>query len=797
MVAEPERYVLLERQEVFLRLAHPLEDVKASDGASEQEQVHALVEQLKMEIKLALTHIAQLEEEIEARAQVARTATRKLQDSKASYQSDLAGLRERLAELEVRLASALSLRSVSASAESQGSRDDACWRLASALTASKSDAAAAVGLALRVAARLRAGGAALEPLLQDCLAQLKAEQVAGIDQAELEEARRAQYDHEASMALVREIQEAERRSTKLMHYGSSAPLPLPQMLASAVDAESLRLAAELEPAQQRAQQCEHDASLPLGLEEVHRAQREHDASLALARKLQEEDRRSDVRTRSASGDSASLQLALELQQQLQLQEAEGAVAAEAESLQLARQLAAEGDGGDDGGAASEALAHQLAREDSARAAAQAADDAAARGLRTEMEAERRAERARQEELERSEAEARRLQAEAELERELACASESTAAALQLQSDAAASAAEVQARADARLAERYSEAFMARESRRRLELAAKEAESLRVARQLEREELIGTTEERAQARERLALEESQRTSKGRGAATAAIAAPAPRDAARPVVTKEARATHLRLLERDLEAGLAGLAALLPRGPVPGTPEAIAAASAGADDLAGTYVSEQLVGPTTAAASGFISWSDLVDELERFANTGLLEANVARMEGAAAFERLCELEKEGGSAADRAATLARMRDSNLFAAGIIFTGMNPVLRAWAIATKGPRGAAQAEEMQLALEREPLMVDLHYLYVPEALRRLRATIDLAWRQDWKWLRVICGEGKHSYDNVPKINPKVAEILVRWREEGRWIASITRHPVHQGTFVVELLPPQDSSYS
>jgi hypothetical protein len=31
----------------------------------------------------------------------------------------------------------------------------------------------------------------------------------------------------------------------------------------------------------------------------------------------------------------------------------------------------------------------------------------------------------------------------------------------------------------------------------------------------------------------------------------------------------------------------------------------------------------------------------------------------------------------------------------------------------------------------------------------------------------------------------------------EGRWVASIARHPIHHGTFIVELLPPLDSSYS
>ncbi len=576
------------------------------------------------------------------------------------------------------------------------------------------------------------------------------------------------------MALVREIQDAERRSTKLMHHGSSAPHS--SSLASAADAESLRLAAELELLHQRELQSEHDASL------------------ALVRELQEEERHSDARKRSASGESASLQLALELQQQLQLLEAEGAVAAEAESLQLARQLAAESAAGDDGVAASEALARQLAQEESTRAAAQAADDAAARRLQAEMDAEQRAARVRLEERESSEAEARRLQAEAELERDLAGVlahvSESTAAHLQRESDAEAE----RVRGDSQLSARYRELEVARESRRLREKAAKEAESLLLARDLHREELIGTQEERTQALERFALEESQRAM--RPPATP----PAPAAAARRYVSKGARATHLRLLERDLEAGLAGLAAL-PRGPVPGTPEAITAAAAtataGADDLAGTYVSEELVGPAAAMASGFISWSDLVDELERFSNTGLLEANVARMEAADAFERLRELEEEGGSPAERTAALARMRDSNSFAAGIIFAGLNPVLRAWAVSTKGPRSAAQVEEILLALEREPLTVDLHHLYVSEALRRLRATIDLAWRQNWKRLRVICGEGKHSYDNVPKINPKVNDILSRWHEEGRWIASVDRHPVYHGTFNVELLPPSDDSYS
>ena len=83
-------------------------------------------------------------------------------------------------------------------------------------------------------------------------------------------------------------------------------------------------------------------------------------------------------------------------------------------------------------------------------------------------------------------------------------------------------------------------------------------------------------------------------------------------------------------------------------------------------------------------------------------------------------------------------------------------------------------------------PGTVDLHGLYVKEALAKVDEVIHQAQAQNYPQLRLIVGKGIHSKDHVTKIKPAVEELLRKY--------NIAAHLDHrnQGVLVVDMNGPR-----
>jgi DNA-nicking Smr family endonuclease len=84
-------------------------------------------------------------------------------------------------------------------------------------------------------------------------------------------------------------------------------------------------------------------------------------------------------------------------------------------------------------------------------------------------------------------------------------------------------------------------------------------------------------------------------------------------------------------------------------------------------------------------------------------------------------------------------------------------------------------------------PDEIDLHGLYVKEAIARADEAITLAKRENRTALRLIVGKGLHSQRGVAKIKPAVEELM----EKHHLKAELD--PQNAGVLVVEIEAPSD----
>jgi hypothetical protein len=117
----------------------------------------------------------------------------------------------------------------------------------------------------------------------------------------------------------------------------------------------------------------------------------------------------------------------------------------------------------------------------------------------------------------------------------------------------------------------------------------------------------------------------------------------------------------------------------------------------------------------------------------------------------------------------------------AAGSRFAFNNPRLVDFAYHAKDAKGA-QLAALVAATRQGGLCVDLHWLFVHEAVPRVRATVLLAQQQGLGPLTIVCGDGNGS---PPRLAPSVAEMLDKLQHKKRWVTSVRRDG---GTFTVNL---------
>lgn len=94
-------------------------------------------------------------------------------------------------------------------------------------------------------------------------------------------------------------------------------------------------------------------------------------------------------------------------------------------------------------------------------------------------------------------------------------------------------------------------------------------------------------------------------------------------------------------------------------------------------------------------------------------------------------------------------------------------------------------EAEEWiyrQNNLDSPPGTIDLHGLYVKEAIERVDTALDQAKRNDEDELRIIVGKGIHSQGHVAKIKPAVERMMVKY--------NLSAHvdPHNTGVLIVDL---------
>ncbi|PPR07409.1 hypothetical protein CVT26_013725 [Gymnopilus dilepis] len=85
-------------------------------------------------------------------------------------------------------------------------------------------------------------------------------------------------------------------------------------------------------------------------------------------------------------------------------------------------------------------------------------------------------------------------------------------------------------------------------------------------------------------------------------------------------------------------------------------------------------------------------------------------------------------------------------------------------------------------LRLDTEPGEVDLHGLYVKEAISRADEAIQIAKRSGQKEIRFIVGKGLHSHDGVAKIKPAIEDLM----QKHRLLAELDPH--NSGVLIVKI---------
>ncbi len=123
----------------------------------------------------------------------------------------------------------------------------------------------------------------------------------------------------------------------------------------------------------------------------------------------------------------------------------------------------------------------------------------------------------------------------------------------------------------------------------------------------------------------------------------------------------------------------------------------------------------------------------------------------------------------------------------AAGCRFAFNNPRLVDFAYRAKDAKGA-QLAALVAATRQGGLCVDLHWLFVHEAVPRVRATVQLAQQQGLGPLTIVCGDGNGSPGKQPRLAPSVAEMLDKLQHKKRWVTSVRRDG---GTLTVHLQAP------
>lgn len=80
----------------------------------------------------------------------------------------------------------------------------------------------------------------------------------------------------------------------------------------------------------------------------------------------------------------------------------------------------------------------------------------------------------------------------------------------------------------------------------------------------------------------------------------------------------------------------------------------------------------------------------------------------------------------------------------------------------------------------------IDLHGLYVLEAMPKVKAHLEMCRREGVKRTFIITGRGLHSVDGVAKIRPQVEKMLA---EERVRVVKETGKVVNEGAFLVEFM--------
>ncbi|CCO29440.1 Smr domain-containing protein C11H11,03c [Rhizoctonia solani AG-1 IB] len=92
---------------------------------------------------------------------------------------------------------------------------------------------------------------------------------------------------------------------------------------------------------------------------------------------------------------------------------------------------------------------------------------------------------------------------------------------------------------------------------------------------------------------------------------------------------------------------------------------------------------------------------------------------------------------------------------------------------LSNEGKRHKAEMERLnkeasdwifeQVNLDSAPDELDLHGLYVKEAIERTEAAVEAAQTRGDQQIRIIVGKGLHSQGRVAKLKPAIEELMVK----------------------------------
>ncbi|KAJ1304413.1 hypothetical protein OPQ81_005561 [Rhizoctonia solani] len=111
---------------------------------------------------------------------------------------------------------------------------------------------------------------------------------------------------------------------------------------------------------------------------------------------------------------------------------------------------------------------------------------------------------------------------------------------------------------------------------------------------------------------------------------------------------------------------------------------------------------------------------------------------------------------------------------------------------LSNEGKRHKAEMERLnqeasnwifqQVNLDSAPNELDLHGLYVKEAIERTEAAVQAAQNRGDEQIRIIVGKGLHSQGNVAKLKPAIEDLMVKYQ--------LNAHvdPNNAGVLVVQL---------